>query len=68
VPCASFESEGFVSNDPMGAYYFYFHHSNADMITALNIPGLKLSVGIYATLAYVIADMQERLPNNTMSR
>ncbi len=55
---ASLVSDGFAKGN---AYYFNYHHSAADTITALNYDGLRLSVAAYAVLAYVTADIPQDL-------
>uniref|UniRef100_A0A914XAA4 Carboxypeptidase Q n=1 Tax=Plectus sambesii TaxID=2011161 RepID=A0A914XAA4_9BILA len=38
-------------------YYFYFHHTNADYMTAFKDGDLEYTSAIFATLAHVIANM-----------
>eukprot|EP01123_Difflugia_compressa_P011771 TRINITY_DN4802_c0_g1_i1.p1 TRINITY_DN4802_c0_g1~~TRINITY_DN4802_c0_g1_i1.p1 ORF type:complete len:450 (+),score=102.64 TRINITY_DN4802_c0_g1_i1:158-1351(+) len=64
VPGGSLNSDGF---DGADAYYFYFHHSNADSITHINENGMVNSVASFGVMAYVLADMQQRLPNNNIT-
>jgi carboxypeptidase Q len=45
-----------------GSRYFWFHHSNADTVDKLNPREMSLCVATLAVMAYVIADMPERLP------
>jgi len=45
-----------------GDFYFNYHHSNADMMTALDYDGLRLCVGATAVYAYIVADMEQTLP------
>ena len=45
-----------------GSRYFWFHHSDADTIDKLDPREMGLSVATLAVMAYVIADMPERLP------
>jgi carboxypeptidase Q len=45
-----------------GTRYFWFHHSEADTIDKLDPRDMGLSVATLAVMAYVIADMPERLP------
>ena len=45
-----------------GARYFWFHHSDADTIDKLDPREMGLSVATLAVMAYVIADMPDRLP------
>jgi len=58
VPCGSLRSTGF----GIDGYYFYFHHSQADTITHIHRPGFRQSVAAMAVMAYVVADMEQRLP------
>lgn len=66
VPGGSLRSTGFGSaaKSPMDAYYFFFHHSHADMLTHLNRDGLRNSIAAFAVYAYVLADMPNKLPSN----
>eukprot|EP01119_Soliformovum_irregulare_P012072 TRINITY_DN3110_c0_g1_i1.p1 TRINITY_DN3110_c0_g1~~TRINITY_DN3110_c0_g1_i1.p1 ORF type:complete len:479 (+),score=139.75 TRINITY_DN3110_c0_g1_i1:72-1508(+) len=59
VPGGSLKSTGF-SSSPF--FYFNYHHSNADTMTALNQNGLRKSVAALAVMSYVAADIPERLP------
>jgi len=61
IPGGSLKSGGFGNDDN---YYFFFHHTNADSFTAINHDGIRRSVAAFATMAYVIADMEQRLPAN----
>jgi len=63
VPGGSLHSAGF---DAQGAdaYYFYFHHSNADTFTIINHLGMRNSVAAFAVMSYVVADMEQRLPRS----
>jgi carboxypeptidase Q len=45
-----------------GARYFWFHHSDADTIDKLDPRDMGLSVATLAVMAYVIADLPDRLP------
>jgi len=54
VPGASLKSTG---------DYFWFHHSHADTVTHVNKQGFIDSVAAFAVMSYVIADMEQRLPN-----
>jgi len=60
VPGGSLVSTG---SDGSTAEYFWYHHSNADMITHVNQQGFVNSVASFAVMSYVLADMEERLPN-----
>ena len=42
--------------------YFWYHHSQADTIDKLDPGELNLCVAALAVMAYVVADMPERLP------
>lgn len=42
--------------------YFNYHHTKADRIEVLDADDLDLNVALIASLAYVIADMEETLP------
>ena len=42
--------------------YFWYHHSNADTMTALNSTELDLCTVTYATIAFIVADLDELLP------
>jgi carboxypeptidase Q len=45
-----------------GTRYFWFHHSDADTIDKLDPREMGLSVATLAVMAYVIADLPDRLP------
>ncbi len=45
-----------------GAEYFKYHHTSADTIDKLDRHEFNLCVATLAVMAYVVADMQERLP------
>jgi len=45
-----------------GTRYFWYHHSAADTIDKLDPHEVALSVATLAVMAYVVADMPERLP------
>ncbi len=45
-----------------GEKYFWYHHSPADTIDKLDPHAFNLSVATLAVMAYVVADMPERLP------
>jgi carboxypeptidase Q len=45
-----------------GTRYFWFHHSDADTIDKLDPREMGLCVATLAVMAYVIADMPDRLP------
>jgi carboxypeptidase Q len=45
-----------------GARYFWYHHSDADTVDKLDPAEMALCVATMAVVAYVVADMPERLP------
>ncbi len=45
-----------------GTKYFWYHHTDADMIDKLDPDEVKLVVASMAVMAYVVADMPEQLP------
>jgi carboxypeptidase Q len=45
-----------------GSRYFWYHHTEADTIDKLDPHEVALSVATMAVMAYVVADMPERLP------
>jgi carboxypeptidase Q len=42
--------------------YFWFHHSNADTVDKVDPRDMGLSVAMMAVMAYVVAEMPDRLP------
>lgn len=44
--------------------YFYFHHSNGDMMTVENSEELDLCAAVWAVSAYMVADLEEMLPRH----
>ena len=44
-----------------GSKYFYYHHSPADTLDKVDPEELSQNVAVLATLAYVLADMPQRL-------
>jgi len=42
--------------------YFWYHHSNADVIDILDKNEFKLNVATMAVFAYIVADMEQLLP------
>ena len=44
-----------------GSKYFYYHHSPADTLDKVDPEELSQNVAVLATVAYVLADMPQRL-------
>jgi carboxypeptidase Q len=42
--------------------YFWFHHSNADTVTAIDTKDLDICFALYTSVAYVLADVGFMLP------
>lgn len=53
-----------LSLDVDGARYFLLHHTPADTLDKLNPNDVAACVATVAVMAYVIADMPDRLPAN----
>jgi len=64
VPKGSLSSTEY--NDRSNPYYFWLHHTHADMVTHINKEGMINSVAASAVLSYVLADMEQRLPNESL--
>ena len=45
-----------------GTRYFWYHHTEADTVDKLDPHDVALCVATMAVMAYVLADMPERLP------
>ncbi len=45
-----------------GTRYFWYHHTDSDTIDKLDPDEVALCVATMAVMAYVVADMPERLP------
>jgi len=45
-----------------GTRYFWYHHTDSDTIDKLDPREVALCVATMAVMAYVVADMPERLP------
>lgn len=54
--------------DVDGSKYFWYHHTNADMMEAVNPNDIARCVAVMAVLAYVVADMPEPLPRGATPR
>ncbi len=50
--------------DARSAYYFNYHHSQADTFTVIDPQGVANSVAAFGVMCYVLADMPTRLPTN----
>lgn len=48
--------------DVDGTRYFYYHHTDADTMDKLDPRDMQLGVAAMAVMAFVIADLPERLP------
>ena len=48
-----------------GSRYFWYHHTHADTLDKLDPRELALCVATMAVMAYIVADMPERLPRDT---
>lgn len=44
--------------------YFWFHHSNGDMMTVENPQDLNLCTALFTAVSYILADLSEELPKN----
>ena len=42
--------------------YFWYHHTEADVLTAMESKSLDTCLAVWASLSYIIADMREALP------
>lgn len=47
-----------------GSNYFWYHHTAADTMDKLDAHEFNLCVATMAVMAYVVADMPERLPSS----
>jgi carboxypeptidase Q len=45
-----------------GSKYFWYHHTNADTFDKIDFNEFNRCVAAMAIMAYVVADMDERLP------
>ena len=45
-----------------GTKYFWYHHTDSDTVDKLDPREVALCVAAMAVMAYVVADMPERLP------
>jgi carboxypeptidase Q len=51
--------------DVDGSRYFWYHHSEGDMLDKLDPAELARCVATMAVMAYVVADLPEPLPHTT---
>lgn len=51
--------------DVEGSKYFHYHHTNADTLDKIDPKDLRLCTAAIAVMAYLVADMPERLPRAT---
>ena len=42
--------------------YFFYHHTNADMMTVEDAHALDLCSAVWSVVAYAVADMEDMLP------
>lgn len=59
VQKSSVPAVDFIGND---GRYFWYHHTAADTPTAIDTDDLDHCLAVYATTAYILADMESRLP------
>ena len=45
-----------------GTEYFWYHHNNADTLDKLDPHEMNLCTAAMAVMAYVVAEMEQRLP------
>lgn len=45
-----------------GSRYFWYHHTQADTADKLDVTEMQKSAAAMAVMAYIVADMEERLP------
>ncbi len=51
-----------------GTKYFWYHHTDADTVDKLDPREVAMCVAAMAVMAYVVADMPERLPRSAVGR
>ena len=51
-----------------GTKYFWYHHTDADTVDKLDPREVAMCVATMAVMAYVVADMPERLPRSAVGR
>jgi carboxypeptidase Q len=54
--------------DVDGSKYFWYHHTEADMMAAIDRDELRKCVATMAVMAYVLADMPDPLPRPPAGR
>ncbi|MGD8328674.1 MAG: M28 family peptidase, partial [Acidobacteriota bacterium] len=47
-----------------GTRYFWYHHTDADTMTVIDANEMARCVAALAVIAYVVADMPQRLPRS----
>ncbi len=51
-----------MGHDVDGTKYFWYHHTEADNVDKLNPRDVAMNVAAMAVMAFVVADLEERLP------
>jgi carboxypeptidase Q len=51
--------------DTEGERYFWYHHSHGDLVDKLDPADVARCVAAMAVMAYVVADLPDRLPLTT---
>jgi carboxypeptidase Q len=62
VPIISLNNEG------QWDYYFWFHHSDADTMSALKTEELDMNLALWASVSYVLADLSVALPRGNQNQ
>lgn len=53
-----------MSPTTMDSLYFWYHHTNADTMTAIQPENMDLLTAAVGVMAYTVADLKERLPRD----